>query len=285
MAILGELDRAGLLHRDVATVHRRRPWARRCELGCASRRVRDRRSSTSTAPRRAACRPTRRSRRIGATPSLDLDRSQRLHPRQSHAYTQDGGLAVLYGNIAERGCIVKTAGVDESIWKFTRPARVFECQEAGGRGDPWRRDRRRRRGGHPLRGSEGRAGHAGDALPDLLPEVQGHGQGLRAAHRRPLLRRHVGPVDRPRLAGGGRRAAPSAWSRKATRIEIDIPNRRIHLAVRETNWPSAASPWRRRAAAWKPTKRERPVSAALQAYAAMTTSADTGAVRDIAQLE
>jgi dihydroxy-acid dehydratase len=102
------------------------------------------------------------------------------------------------------GCIVKTAGVDESILKFSGTARVFESQDAAVAAS-WVTGQGRRRGHHPLRRPEGRPRHAGNAVPDLVHQVQGPGQGLRAAHRRPLLGRLLGPGDRPRLAGSGRR--------------------------------------------------------------------------------
>ncbi len=131
----------------------------------------------------------------------------------AHAYYADGGLAVLYGNLAERGCIVKTAGVDPSIFQFRGPAKVYSTRRRppatassagaveGGR-----------RGGHPLRGPEGRPRHAGDALPDLLHQEPAARHEVRPRHRRPLLGRHLGALDRPRLARGrrgrGDRAGP-----------------------------------------------------------------------------
>ena len=136
---------------------------------------------------------------------LDLDREKGVIRTPSTPFSKDGGLAVLNGNLALDGCIVKTAGVDEIILKFTGPARVFESQDAVRRRHPGQQDQGRRRRRHPLRGPARRPRHAGDALSDQLSEVEGPRQGLRADHRRPLLRRHVGPVDRPRLAGSRRR--------------------------------------------------------------------------------
>ena len=127
MAILGELDRAGLLHRDLPTVHSK-TLGEALDRGdmCAPTT----RCTTSTAPRPAACPRRRRSARTSAIDELDLDRAKGCIRDKAHAYSKDGGLAVLYGNIARDGCIVKTAGVDDSILKFTGPARVFESQDA-----------------------------------------------------------------------------------------------------------------------------------------------------------
>jgi dihydroxy-acid dehydratase len=220
-------------------------------------------------------------------PTLDLDRAKGcIRDEGAHAYSKDGGLAVLYGNIAEKGCIVKTAGVDEEpSWTFTGRARVFESQDEAVRrslndqivaGDIVVVIR--------YEGPEGRAGHAGNAVPDLVSQVQGLGKvcalltdGRFSGGTSGLSIGHASPE----AASGG----PSAWSKRATRIEIDIPNRRIHLAIEKSALAARRAAMEARgAAAWKPLDRQREVSAALKAYAAMTTSADTGAVRDITQL-
>ena len=106
----------------------------------------------------------------------------------------------------------------------------------------------RRRGGHPLRGAARRAGHAGDALPDELPEVEGARQGLRADHRRPLLRRHLGPLDRPRLARGGRGRRDRRWSRTATRSRSTSRNRGDPSRGAEAELAQPAAPSRTRPA-------------------------------------
>ena len=203
LAILGELDRAGLLDTERADRARADPGRRARPLGhhahATSEAVRKFfRAAPGGVPTQVAFSQAAR------WDELDIDRARAASATPSTRSRKDGGLAVLYGNIAVDGCIVKTAGVDESILKFAGPARVFESQDAAVRRHPGRPGRSRRRGGDPLRGPEGRPGHAGDALSDQLSEVEGAGQGVRAGHRRPLLRRHVGPVDRPRLAGGGR---------------------------------------------------------------------------------
>ena len=130
IAILGELDRAGLLHGDLPTVHSATLERRHRPLGHAAS-PRARRREHSSAPRPAACRrrsPSARSRRYD-----DARRRprERRHPRRRRTPSRkDGGLAVLYGNLALEGCIVKTAGVDASILNFSGPARVFESQDA-----------------------------------------------------------------------------------------------------------------------------------------------------------
>ncbi len=124
--------------------------------------------------------------------------------------------AVLYGNFAENGCIVKTAGVDDSILKFTGPAKVYESRGRSGRRHPRWQSGRRRRGGHSLRRTERRSGHAGDALPDHLPEIDGPRQSLRADHRWSFLWRHVRPLHWSRLPRKRQAEATSRSSKMAT---------------------------------------------------------------------
>jgi dihydroxy-acid dehydratase len=204
---------------------------------------------------------------------------------KEHAFTQDGGLAVLYGNIAEKGCIVKTAGVDESIWVFSGTARVYESQDDAVEG---------------ILGEEVQAGDVviiryegpkgGPGMQEMLyPTSYLKSRGLGKACALLTDGRFSGGTSglsighaSPEAACGG----AIALVENGDRIEIDIPNRRIHLAISDEEMA------RRRAAmeakgpnAWKPVNRQRQVSAALQAYALLTTSADTGAVRDLSQLQ
>ena len=137
---------------------------------------------------------------------LDLDRANGCIRDKAHAYSQDGGLAVLYGNIAEDGCIVKTAGVDESILKFTGRARIFESQEAAV--EAILADKIVAGDVVVIRyeGPRGGPGMQEMLYPTSYLKSKGMGKSLRAAHRRAFLRRHLRPVHRPRLAGsGGRR--------------------------------------------------------------------------------
>ena len=202
MGILGELDRAGLLHRNVPTVHEK-------TLGDAIDRwdvVRTQdakvheffRAGPGGVPTQVAFSQSRRYS------DLDLDRSRGCIRTRADAYSQEGGLAVLHGNIALDGCIVKTAGVDESIWKFTGTARVFESQDAAVDGIL---------GGKIVAGDivviryEGPKGGPGMQemlYPTSYLKSRVSGKDMRAADRRPLLRRHLRPVDRPCLAGSRR---------------------------------------------------------------------------------
>ncbi len=282
MAILGELDRAGLIHRDCPTVLY--PTLGE-QLDCCdvkrtdSKPVHDYfRAAPGGVPTQVAFSQNRRF------PKLDLDRANGCIRDQAHAYSQDGGLAVLYGNIAEKGCIVKTAGVDDSILKFTGRARVFESQEsavetilAGGI----------KAGDVVVIRYEGPKG--GPGMQEMLyPTSYLKSMGLG---------KECALLTDGRFSGGTSglsigHASPEAASggaiglvEEGDTIEIDIPNRRIHLAVSDAVLASRRSAMDAQGeAAWKPRQRERAVSASLRAYAAMATSADTGAVRDVSKL-
>ena len=202
-SILGELARGGLLHTDVPTVHS--PSMGEAIAQWDITQTRDEavhtffKAGPAGIPTQVAFSQSTR------WDTLDNDRENGCIRSVKHAYSQEGGLAVLYGNIALDGCVVKTAGVDESIHVFEGTAKIFESQDSAVKGILADEVKAGRHRDHPLRRPERRPGHAGNALPDLLPEVQRPGQGLRPAHRRPLLRWYVGTVHRPRLAGGRRR--------------------------------------------------------------------------------
>ena len=191
---------------------------------------------------------------------------------------------MLFGNIAEKGCIVKTAGVDESIWKFSGTARVYESQEAA------------------VEGILGDAVKPGDVVVVRYEGPKG-GPGMQemlyptSYLKSKGLGKECALLTDGRFSGGTSglsigHASPEAAAggtiglvENGDRIDIDIPNRRIHLVVSDDELARRrAAMLAKGAAAWQPAQRERPVSAALQAYAAMTTSADTGAVRDVTQL-
>ena len=283
MSILGELDRAGLLHADLPTVHS----ASMAEAldKWDIKRTRDEavhtffRAAPGGVPTQVAFSQDRRWK------ELDTDREGGIIRDQAHAFTADGGLAVLYGNIAEKGCIVKTAGVDESIWTFTGRARVYESQEDAVEG---------------ILGEQVQAGDVvviryegpkgGPGMQEMLyPTSYLKSRGLGAQCALLTDGRFSGGTSglsighaSPEAACGG----AIALVEDGDTIEIDIPNRRIHLAVSdETLAARRAAMVARGSAAWKPLSRQRVVSAALQAYAALTTSADTGAVRDVGQLQ
>ena len=281
--ILGELDRAGLLHRDAATVHAP-------TLGAAIDQWDVMRNGDSAVHRFFSAAPGGVPTQEAFSqdcryPSLDLDRSGGCIRDLEHAYSREGGLAVLSGNIAVDGCIVKTAGVDPSVWKFSGRARVFESQDAA------------------VLGILGDTIVAGDVLVIRYEGPKG-GPGMQEMLYPTSYLKSKGMGKACALLTDGRfsggtsglsigHASPEAADggaiglvEEGDTIEIDIPARSIHLAVSDDELA------RRRAAmeaqgdaAWQPAKpRARKVSAALKAYALMATSADRGAVRDVNQI-
>lgn len=283
MAILAELDRANLLQTDVPTVHSASLKAALSQWDIMNPDNTEARERYIAAP--GGVRTTQAFSQNNAWSNLDVNRESGCIRSKEFAYSQDGGLAVLFGNIAERGCVVKTAGVDDSILKFTGRARVFESQDdavaailadqivtgdivviryEGPKGGPGMQEML-----YPTSYLKSKGlGKACALLTD--GRFSGGTSGL-----------SIGHVS-PEAAEGG----TIGLVNEGDIIEIDIPNRSIHLAV------DFAELEKRREAmvsrgnqAWKPVNRERQVSAALRAYAAMTTSADTGAVRDVSQVE
>ena len=203
MGILGELDRAGLLNREVRMVHAEsleHALSRNDIMRAKSKATREFfLAAPGGVPTQVAFSQSARY------PSLDEDRAKGVIRDSEHAFSKDGGLAVLYGNIALDGSIVKTAGVDPGNLSFKGPARIFESQDDAVQGILSGKRGRGRRRRHPLRRAARRPGHAGDALSDQLSQIARPRQGLRPSHRRAFFRRHVRPVDLPRFAGGGRR--------------------------------------------------------------------------------
>jgi len=216
---------------------------------------------------------------------LDLDRTNGCIRNKANAYSQDGGLAVLYGNIALDGCIVKTAGVDESIWKFTGKARVFESQDAA------------------VDAILGGKIVAGDVVVIRYEGPKG-GPGMQemlypTSYLKSMgLGKECALLTDGRFSGGTSglsigHASPEAADggaiglvEEGDTIEIDIPNRRIQLLVSDAVLADRRAAMEARGEkAWQPVDRQRVVSAALQAYALMTTSADKGAVRDVRQIQ
>ena len=284
MAILGELDRAGLIHRDLPTVHSR-------TLGDALERwdiVRTKDASVQEffkaapggVPTQTAFSQSRRWK------ELDIDREGGVIRSKEHAFSQDGGLAVLSGNVALDGCIVKTAGVDASILKFTGPARVYESQDAAVAGIL---------GGEVVAGDvvviryEGPRG--GPGMQEMLyPTSYLKSKGLGAACALITDGRFSGGTSglsighvSPEAAEGG----AIGLVENGDVIEIDIPGRSISLKISDEEMAARRARMEARGAdAWAPVHpRKRKVSVALQAYAAMTTSAARGAVRDVSQLK
>ena len=169
-------------------------------------------------------------------PSLDLDRANGCIRSFEHAFSKEGGLAVLRGNIALDGCVVKTAGVDDSLLVFEGPAHVVESQDEAV--DHILDDQVKAGDVVIVRyeGAQGRPRHAGDAVPDQLHQVRAWARFC-ACDRRPLLR--PSGIHRPRLA---RAAAGGTIGlvKNGDRIRIGIPNRSISMLCRRKNWSSAA---------------------------------------------
>jgi dihydroxy-acid dehydratase len=283
MAILGELDRAGLIHRDALTVHSGTMGTALDTWDVARNPSQEVIDFYRAAPGGIATTVAFSQKQL--YPTLDVDRAGGCIRNKENAYSQDGGLAVLFGNIAPRGAIVKTAGVDESILKFTGTARVSESQDEAVE---------KILGGQIVAGDvvivryEGPKG--GPGMQEMLyptSYIKSMGLGKKCAL-----------ITDGRFSGGTSglcigHASPEAAAggaiglvEEGDTIEIDIPARKMHLAVSDTELAR-----RRRVMeakghdAWKPATRNRIVSPALRAYAAMTTSADTGAVRDVSQVE
>ena len=277
MGILGELDRAGLLHTDAGSVHAgslAEALDRWDVVRTDAATVHDfYRAAPGGVPTQVAFSQERRY------DSVDIDRKGGVIRAAEHAFSQDGGLAVLYGNLAEDGCIVKTAGVDESILKFEGPAHIFESQDDSvsailtGKVKP---------GEVVLIRYEGPRG--GPGMQEMLyPTSYLKSKGLGKACALVTDGRFsggssglsIGHVS-PEAAEGG----TIGLVEQGDRIVIDIPNRVIHLDVDDATL--AARRAKRDAEGWKPAKpRQRQVSTALKAYAALTTSAARGAVRVI----
>ncbi|MBV8648908.1 dihydroxy-acid dehydratase [Paludibacterium sp.] len=281
MAILGELDRAGLIAREVPTVHSATLGAA-LDLWDVARDSADEAAGRFYRAAPGGIATTVAFSQSMRYPDLDLDRAAGCIRRRADAYSQDGGLAVLFGNLAPDGCIVKTAGVDDSILRFEGRARVFESQEAAV--ESILSDRVVAGDVVVIRyeGPKGGPGMQEMLYPTSYLKSKGLGKacalltdGRFSGGTSGLSIGHVSPE----AAEGG----AIGLVEEGDRIRIDIPARRIDLAVDE-----AVLAERRRgrdAAGWRPAARERAVSPALRAYAAMTTSASTGAVRDVSQVE
>jgi dihydroxy-acid dehydratase len=281
-AILGELRRGGLLHEDVTTVHARTidEWLGAWDVrgGSATDEAIELFHAAPGCVRSATA--FSQSERWE---SLDTDAADGCIRDIAHAYTADGGLAILYGNLAHDGCVVKTAGVDPSIWTFTGPAVVLESQDEAveaildGRISP---------GDVVVIRYEGPRG--GPGMQEMLyPTSYLKARGLGTECALITDGRFSGGTSglsighaSPEAAAGG----TIALVRDGDTIAIDIPNRAIQLNVSDEELAER----RERLEAttgYQPVDRDRPVSAALRAYAAMATSADTGAVRDLDRID
>ncbi|MBB4981946.1 MULTISPECIES: dihydroxy-acid dehydratase [Streptomyces] len=278
-AILGELYRAGLLNEDVHSVHARsiKEWLDTWDVrgGSPSEEAVELWHAAPGCVRSATA--FSQSERWD---TLDTDAANGCIRDAAHAYSKDGGLAVLHGNLAVDGCVVKTAGVDESIWTFEGPAVVCESQEEAVEKIL---NKQVKDGDVVVIRYEGPKG--GPGMQEMLyPTSFLKGRGLGKTCALVTDGRFSGGTSglsighaSPEAASGG----TIALVEDGDRIRIDIPNRSIELLVDDTTLAA-----RREAlgGVYAPKNRQRKVSAALRAYAAMATSADKGAVRDVTKL-
>ena len=283
MRILAELSRGGLIHRDIPTVHSTSMGAALDKWDIATTKDEDVKKFYSAAP--GGIRTTIAFSQSMLWPSLDTDSVDGCIRDIEHAYSKDGGLAVLYGNIALDGCIVKTAGVDESILKFTGRARIFESQDTA------------------VAGIMNDEIVAGDVVVIRYEGPKG-GPGMQemlyptSYLKSKDLGKACALLTDGRFSGGTSglsigHASPEAAEGGAIGlveendiIEIDIPNRTIHLVISDEEMAHRRAHMEAKGKlSWKPVDRERHVSPALRAYAAMTTSASRGAIRDVSQIE
>ena len=283
IGILKELDKIGKLHTDVHTIHSgslKDAIAKWDITNPANTKAIER---FKAAP--GGVRTTEAFSQNRQWKTLDTDRTNGCIRDAEHAYSQDGGLAVLFGNIAERGCVVKTAGVDENILKFTGRARVFESQEDAVEGIL---DNQIVAGGIVIIRYEGPKG--GPGMQEMLyPTSYLKSKGLGKVCALLTDGRFSGGTSglsighvSPEAAEGG----AIGLVNEGDTIEIDIPNRSINLNISADELAKRRAEMEARGnQAWKPVNRERHVSAALRAYAAMATSADKGAIRDVSQVE
>ena len=279
-AILGELDRAGLVHKDLPMVHSRSVGEYLKEWDVRSNP--EKTSFWSAAPGGVATVvPFSQDKRYD---SLDLDREQGCVRDAAHPYSPDGGLAILKGNLALDGCVVKTAGVDSGILKFAGPARVFESQEEAVKGILAGRIQAGDVVVIRYEGPMGGPGMQEMLYPTTFLKSKGLGKtcalitdGRFSGGTAGLSIGHVSPE----AADGG----TIGLVEEDDRIEIDIPGRSIRLTV-----PDDVLAVRRRAQeargaqAWHPLSRERAVSTWLRTYATLAKSAAYGGVRDTSRL-
>ncbi|MFD0902767.1 dihydroxy-acid dehydratase [Actinomadura sediminis] len=282
-ALLGELHRAGLLNSDAHTIHSPSVAEFVAKWDVRSPDVLPEAVELfHAAP--GGVRSTSAFSQSNRWKDLDLDRAGGCIRDAEHAYTADGGLAVLRGNIAPDGAIVKTAGVEEELWTFAGPAVVFESQDEAvegilaGRVKP---------GDVVVIRYEGPRG--GPGMQEMLyPTSFLKGRGLGKACALITDGRFSGGTSglsighaSPEAAGGG----IIALVEDGDRIVIDIPNRVLELDVPADELEIRREKLLADLGGYRPRDRQRPVSAALRAYAAMATSASTGAARDVSQLE
>ena len=270
LGILGELSKGGLLRTDVKRVDGR-TLGEAIEKYCVTNDIIDSEAQRiyGSAPAGKFC------NQLGAQStmwqSLDIDREKGCIRDLEHAYTKDGGLAVLFGNIAQDGCVVKTAGVDESIWKFTGPAKVFDSQEDACEGIL---------GGKVQKGDVVVITHEGPKGGPGMQEMLYPTSYIKSMH----MGKECALITDGRFSGGTSGLSIGHVSPEAASggnigklldgdiIEIDIPNRTINVKLSDEELAARAQ---------RPLMRSRVVSKSLRAYAQSVSSADKGGVRII----
>ena len=270
LGILGELSKGGLLRTDVKRVDGR-TLGEAIEKYCVTNDIIDSDAQRiySSAPAGKFC------NQLGAQStmwqSLDIDREKGCIRDLEHAYTKDGGLAVLFGNIAQDGCVVKTAGVDESIWKFTGPAKVFDSQEDACEGIL---------GGKVQKGDVVVITHEGPKGGPGMQEMLYPTSYIKSMH----MGKECALITDGRFSGGTSGLSIGHVSPEAASggnigklldgdiIEIDIPNRTINVKLSDEELAAREQ---------RPLMRSRVVSKSLRAYAQSVSSADKGGVRII----
>lgn len=281
-AILGELDRAGLLHRDCKTVHAPTIGEAIERLDVVRTKDAEVHTFYKSAPGGVRTEtPFSQNKRYS---ELDVDRANGVIRDKAHAYSQDGGLAVLYGNMAEDGCIIKTAGVPDGLLKFSGPARIYESQDLASKAILTKKVKA---GDVVVIRYEGPKG--GPGMQEMLyPTSYLKSMGLEKSCALITDGRFSGGTSglsighiSPEAASGGN----IGLLEEGDIIEIDIPNRVLKANIDAQELSNRRTAMNARgAAAWHPTQeRNRTVTSALRAYGALTSSASRGAVRDLGQ--
>ena len=279
--LLGELKRANKINENVNCVHSTSLGEAINQWDIMNTEDQEVRKFFAAAP--GGIRTTKAFSQDRVWPSLDLDRENGCIRNKKNAYSQDGGLAVLYGNIASEGCIVKTAGVDEEILKFTGKVKMFESQDAAV--EAISADKIKE-GDIVLIVYEGPKG--GPGMQEMLyPTAHLKGKGLGKVCALLTDGRFSGGTSglsighvSPEAAEGG----AIALVEDGDTIDINIPDRAINLKVSDDVLQERRDAMNKKENPWQPKPRHRKVTEALKAYAMMTTSASNGAVRDISQL-
>ena len=282
LGILGELNKAGLLNQDVHHVLGKKLPDVISDWDITNPENKDADTFFRAGP--AGIRTTQAFSQDCRWDEADADRSEGCIRDLEHAYSKDGGLAVLYGNLAVDGCIVKTAGVDESILKFTGSAKIYESQDdavAGILGDEVKA------GDVVIIRYEGPKG--GPGMQEMLyPTSYLKSKGLGKACALITDGRFSGGTSglsighcSPEAASGG----GIGLVEDGDKIEIDIPNRTINIVISDEEMAHRRAAMEASDKPWKPKNRERKVSLSLKNFAMLATSADKGAVRDASKLE